>query len=277
MAAGITLVAVLGSYAHIRTALIAGGMDPTLATVVGIVIDGTLIMCSIMWFAYRPSSDAELRAAREGIEREIHTERVDAWLSAERAWKTDTAAKWDAWLTAERAWKREQQDAHDARVRVWLDAESAWNERQRADHDERVRIWLEAEQRAWSTWLTAERAWKEQQVVREHAHQVRADTRDAHEPRARTERPKPREDHDPYARDLTAYAPPAHLRTLAEELIARKRTKVRDAHTVAVALMLDAENKNPSEITSATGIHRDTVTRLLKSAAELAGELTPER
>lgn len=273
MAAVITLIAVVGSYAHVRTVLIAGGMEPMLATIIAVVIDGALAMSSLLWLAYRPSSDAELRAAVEQIEREIHAERVSAWLTAERAWKDDQAHAWNAWLTAERAWKREQQEQYGARVRVWLDAENAWKEQQRADHDERVRIWLEAEDRAVRAWLDAERAWKEQEPAREHAPQVRADTRDAHEPPARTPSRTPRDDHDPYARDLTAYSPPAHLRTLAAELIARKRTKAGDAHAVAVALMLDADGKNLSEIARVTGIHRDTAGRLLKAAVELAGEL----
>ncbi|MGV0654799.1 hypothetical protein ABQE48_13105 [Mycolicibacterium thermoresistibile] len=270
MAAVITLIAVVGSYAHVRTVLIAGGMEPVLATIIAVVIDGALAMSSLLWLAYRPSSDAELRAAVEQIEREIHAERVNEWLTAERAWKDDQARAWDAWLTAERAWMREQQEQHGARVRLWLDAERAWKEQQRADHAERVRIWLDAEERAVRAWLDAERAWKEQQGAHEHA----PDARDAHEHPARPERA---EGDDPYARakNLDTYAPPAHLRALAEELIARGKTRVSDAHAVAVALMLTDEGKPRAAIEHETGIQRDAIRRLIDSAAKLSDELTP--
>lgn len=137
LAALLFVIALVASYAHLRELFIRAEYAPWLASIFAAAIDLALLSATYAWFAMRPASDAELRAARaemEDAERAEQQAREDAEReraeAAERARRAEELAirtaeakardaelaRLDAELSAERApWSAHTEDAHDAR------------------------------------------------------------------------------------------------------------------------------------------------------------------
>ncbi|WP_078281727.1 hypothetical protein [Mycobacteroides franklinii] len=77
-------IALVASYNHLRAVFILGGYAPWLASIFAFAIDLALLTVTVAWFAMRPASDAELRAARAEMEAEEAAEQR-AREDAERA------------------------------------------------------------------------------------------------------------------------------------------------------------------------------------------------
>ncbi|SIF35246.1 hypothetical protein [Mycobacteroides abscessus] len=127
-------IALVASYAHLRELFIRADYAGWLASIFAGAIDLALLSATYAWFAMRPASDAELRAARAEIEGEEAAE-LQAREDAERAR-----------LDAERA-SREARNAELERARLAHEAElerarlaaEAELERARMEAQERTR------------------------------------------------------------------------------------------------------------------------------------------
>lgn len=131
-------IALVASYTHLRALFITSGYAPWLASVFAAAIDLALLAATAAWFAMRPSSDAELRAARAEMEDAERAEtearehaehaRIEA---AERARIAAEQAEVERARERERAWERSENarlDAERARLDASISAEHApWN------------------------------------------------------------------------------------------------------------------------------------------------------
>lgn len=119
-------IALIASYAHLRELFILGGFTSWLASIFAAAIDLGLLTVTAAWFAMRPASDAELRAARAEIEAE-----VEAAETAERLARED----------AERARNAEIERQRLADELARQQAESASRVAERAQFDARHASW----------------------------------------------------------------------------------------------------------------------------------------
>ncbi|MEX3644017.1 hypothetical protein [Mycolicibacterium porcinum] len=126
-------IALVASYTHLRELFITSGYAPWLASVIAVAIDLSLLTATAAWFAMRPASDAELRAARAEMEAEEEAQR--------KAQEAVERARLDA--------EREAREARDAELERARLAHEAELERARLVAEaELERARLEAQERA---------------------------------------------------------------------------------------------------------------------------------
>ncbi|CPX20621.1 Protein of uncharacterised function (DUF2637) [Mycobacteroides abscessus] len=123
VALAITLfgIALIASYTHLRDLFITGGYADWLASIFAAAIDLALLTATAAWFSMRPTSDAELRAARAEIEAEEAAE-LRAREDAERAKAHAERAQLEA---AEQAKRDHEAELERARLNAELELERA--------------------------------------------------------------------------------------------------------------------------------------------------------
>lgn len=124
-------IALVASYAHLRELFIRADYADWLASIFAAAIDLALLSATYAWFAMRPASDAELRAARaemEAAERAAQQAREDA--ERERI---------EAAERARRAEEQEEQARARERERAWEAAENARLDAERARRNAEMR------------------------------------------------------------------------------------------------------------------------------------------